>query len=196
MCTRTRNTSYIMALTLLGFMPQFAFADWSGAYAGASVGLLATGEATGDDDGEELSSEIDGGAIVGGFGGYQVQRDALVFGGEVALSFANEFEIDTNGFVDEADFRILDIKARAGYDLGDTLIYVVAGLSLIEVDGDTVEGADETAEGFNIGLGADYRINDQVTVGAEYLARRLVLDDDFDTEITTDTVAVRASFNF
>lgn len=196
MCTRTRNTSYIMALTLLGFMPQFAFADWSGAYAGASVGLLATGEATGDDDGEELSSEIDGGAIVGGFGGYQVQRDALVFGGEVALSFANEFEIDTNGFVDEADFRILDIKARAGYDLGDTLIYGVAGLSLIEVDGDTVEGADETAEGFNIGLGADYRINDQVTVGAEYLARRLVLDDDFDTEITTDTVAVRASFNF
>ena len=196
MCTRTRNTSYIMALTLLGFMPQFAFADWSGAYAGASVGLLATGEATGDDDGEELSSEIDGGAIVGGFGGYQVQRDALVFGGEVARSVANEFEIDTNGFVDEADFRILDIKARAGDDLGDTLIYVVAGLSLIEVDGDTVEGADETAEGFNIGLGADYRINDQVTVGAEYLARRLVLDDDFDTEITTDTVAVRASFNF
>jgi len=55
---------------------------------------------------------------------------------------------------------------------------------------------DDTAEGFNFGFGADYRINDQVTLGAEYLARRLEIDDEFETDIVADTFSVRAAFHF
>lgn len=176
-------------------IPTTTLADFSGSYAGLSLGTLTRGEAKGEIDGETFVNEIDGGAILGGFAGYQIQNGDVVFGGELALTSAKDFELITaEDGPQDRDFLLLDVKARAGYDLGRALIYGTVGLSTIKGAGDF--DGDDTAEGFNFGFGADYPINNQFVVGAEYLARRVVTEDDVDIDFDVDTFTLRASFQF
>lgn len=171
-------------------LPTASFADWTGGYAGLSLGQTSDAEYA-----EETSFEIDDSSSVGGFAGYQIQNGMLVFGGELALSGASDAVIlSTPDF--EVDPPIIDIKGRVGYSFGDVLAYGVLGLSFITLsDGDT----DLDGRGTGVGLGVDYMISDSVTVGAEYLTRRTSgEDDDTDEEfdIDLDSFSLRASFRF
>lgn len=195
---RATTQKAISALAILGLSTTMAMADWTGGYVGGSLGFLAQGEATAEIADQELTVDIAGDTILGTFGGYQVQRGDFVFGGELAISAADDFEsTNEEGEVAFADFVLIDLKARVGYDLGDALIYGTAGLSQINISGpDLAEDEDDTAEGFNFGIGADYEISEQTTLGAEYLAHRLVLEDEIDVDVTADTFNLRASFRF
>lgn len=174
-------------------MPTTTLADFSGGYAGVSLGARTRGEA--EIDGETFISEIDGDATLGGFAGYQIQNGDFVFGGELGLSSAKDFTITGTGGAVDRDFRLLDLKARAGYDAGSVLIYGTMGLSTVKAFGG-FDGED-TAEGFNFGVGADYPINNQFVIGAEYLARRVVLEEtDIETDFDADTFTLRAGFQF
>ncbi|MDX8352121.1 porin family protein [Cognatiyoonia sp. IB215182] len=197
MRTITLETA-ICALTMLSLSSTMTLADWTGGYVGGSLGFLAEGEATAEFEGQELSAEIEVDTILGIFGGYQVQRGDLVFGGELAISAADDFEAtNQDGETSVADFTLIDLKARAGYDLGDALVYGTAGLSQINISGgDVADDQDDTAEGFNFGIGADYQVSEQITLGAEYLARRVVFEDEVDTDVTADTFSFRAAFRF
>lgn len=184
-------TKTCLALSLA--LPTTAFADWSGGYAGLSVGDLTEGTATAESEG--FTADLDGDGILGGFAGYQFQSGNMVFGGEFSLASANNVAINFNGDVNDQDFRITDLKGRIGYDAGDVLVYSVLGLSQVRAVGNNFVG-DRTADGIVLGLGADYAINDQFAIGAEYLIRNVTLEDEFDTDIDLDAVAVRASFQF
>ncbi|MFQ1702165.1 outer membrane protein [Loktanella agnita] len=172
--------------------PGAAFADWTGGYAGLSLGTLTNGESVNGD----FVATIESDAIFEGLAGYQIQQGDFVFGGEVAFSPAAQLESQAGSETQTADATFSDIKARAGYNLGPALVYGTAGLSQVELRPDGTD-LTLTTDGFSLGFGADYLINDQFSVGAEYLARRLEIEQDGETaEVTLDTIAVRASFRF
>ena len=61
-------------------------------------------------------------------------------------------------------------------------------------------GVDLSADGINIGIGADYMVSDQFMIGAEFLARRMNEDDfavtGINVDTTADTLAIRAAYKF
>ena len=142
--------------------------DWSGLYAGGLVsfdsGELQYLKGTSEGPIDSLGSTTS----VGGFAGYNIQRGALVFGGEIAA---------TNGGIaleDNSDYSygpIIDLKARVGYSFGKVLAYGVAGMSFSTYDSN---GSDQYASsGFAYGAGVDVMLGANMFVGAEYLMREI-----------------------
>ncbi|MEO0903283.1 MAG: outer membrane beta-barrel protein [Pseudomonadota bacterium] len=202
------------SLAALLLVPTIASADWSGGYAGAQLDALV-----GDDI--FIAPVIGGGIAVpedsldvdttfSGFAGYQIQQGDIVLGGEFAIGQANGVTVDDFD-ADLSDTRMIDLKARVGYDLGETLVYGVAGFSqarLLDTDDAGIDflGLDlDTSTGINYGFGVDYKVNEQFTVGAEYLIRELSVEDDIDrfgenvsarVDTQLETFGVRAAFHF
>lgn len=178
-----------LVLPLLTLVPTVGFADWNGPYAGLAVGNVnaeADFELTGPFD---FSSST----TYSGFAGVLVQNGMIVYGGEIAFGTASDAEINDGEVLEP----YTDLKGRVGYSFGEVLAYGVAGLSLITYDENGE--ADFDGRGFSFGAGVDYQVNEQIFVGAEYLARRTSGDypnDDAEFDLDVDTFSVRVGFNF
>ncbi|MFQ1702167.1 outer membrane protein [Loktanella agnita] len=171
--------------------PGTAFADWTGGYVGLSAVVSTEAEIRqkAASDVETFPLERDEAFSV--FGGYQVQQGNYVFGGEIALSQADDFRTEGIG---KPDLEFLDFKARAGYAINDFLLYGVAGPTQIDM---RASGAILALNGFNVGIGAEYMFYDQFLIGAEYLARRTGNKvQDQELEIDLDTITLRAAYKF
>ncbi|WP_304619498.1 outer membrane protein [Paracoccus sediminilitoris] len=152
--------------------------DWSGFYAGLQYGQ---GEATASLDGEETDTDFD---AYGVHGGYNHDFGKYVLGGELDY---NKVDLDNDG----GDADLTRLRARAGYDLGRFLPYVTLGAAHISGDGDLSE-TDVT-----YGIGADYKVTEMFTVGAEYTKQDFSDVDNVDgLDLDTDMVQVRASYHF
>jgi opacity protein-like surface antigen len=132
-------------------------ADWNGAYAG---GIFNS------DTGHQVyvgGAEYDLlGEAYGGFVGYNVDAGSFVYGGEVSYSVGGAHEDCCDNYTFT---QFVDLKGRVGYEVGDALVYGVAGWSLgIWDDG----GNSTPTDGFNAGVGFDYMVADRFFVGAEY----------------------------
>jgi len=170
--------------------PAPAAHDWSGAYAGGTLGY-ATAEST-HCDGPGCNSlgfaplpkpEPDGGAF-GLTVGYNVQSSAnLVWGVEADYSFGDLSETvpstavfgcvggcrtEINGFG--------TIRARLGTTLGDRgqiMPYVTAGAAFTDIEGDLLGvglgGGDSTETSAVAGLGVEYAVGQAWSVKLEYL---------------------------
>ena len=157
-------------------------ADWTGPYVGAQLGWgWASGDTTVDlseFDLDDVDSDLDGDGWVGGLNaGYRYDFGQWVVGGEVQYDWAGiEFdELDITS--DDVDIDIdLDeeqgslnliwrLKGLAGYDIGRTLLYGSAGWAHAtgEFNGDDLDG-----DGWVLGVGADYALTENVSVGGEY----------------------------
>ncbi|WP_405403189.1 outer membrane protein [Paracoccus sp. Ld10] len=150
--------------------------DWTGFYAGLQYGQ---GDADVSFDGDSVSTDFD---AYGVHGGYDRDFGRFVLGGELDY---NRIELDDAG---EGD--LVRLRGRAGYDLGRFLPYVSLGAAHVDAD-----DLSETA--FTYGIGADFKVTERVTVGAEYT--RQDFDDVADLsggDLDTDMVQVRASFRF
>ena len=150
--------------------------DWSGFYAGLQYGQ---GDADVSFDGESVSDDFD---AYGLHAGYNRDFGQFVLGGELDY---NRIDLDDAG---EGD--LVRLRGRAGYDLGRFLPYVSLGAAHIDAD-----DLSETA--FTYGIGADFKVTERVTVGAEYT--RQDFDDVADlsgVDLDTDMVQLRASFRF
>lgn len=180
---------------------------WSGGYAGAQLGYGWADRSVGDDQtvldrfgnpGETISAfgdrvgsvGADGDGMTGGVhGGYLLNANRFVYGLEGDFDFA-DIEIDNNiGTVD----RIGRIKAKAGYDLGQTLIYATAGAAYAEAD---LYGGDFNDWGWVAGAGADYMVTDAVSVGAEVLYHDFDEFDNSGTDLSLTTLSAKVSFRF
>lgn len=152
--------------------------DWTGAYAGFQLGY-------GDADASGGTTATGDGLLYGIHGGYNYDFGSFVLGGELDYNFS---DIALSGGAGDID-NIGHAKLRAGYDLGNTLLYVAAGYAQI----DTSFGDDN---GTFYGVGADYRFNQNWTVGGELLAHQFDDINGTGTDLDLNTLNLKASYNF
>ncbi len=160
--------------------PVHTGGDWTGFYAGASLGYGQL-EAEGfSDDTEDYTYGL--------HAGYLYDLGAFVLGGEL--------EYDATEITDAATGINLDgvarAKVRAGYDAGQWLPYVTAGAAQAYTSG----GLEADDTGYFAGLGVDYQVTPGIRVGAEVLRHQF---DDFNgggTDIEATTASLRVGFTF
>lgn len=148
--------------------------DWTGFYAGLQYGKgNAEPNYAADEDFDSY----------GLHGGYLRDFGKFVAGGELSY--------DKTDFDNGGDADLWRLRARAGYDMGRFLPYVTLGAAHVSGDNDLSE------TGVTYGVGADFKLTDKFTVGAEY--SRADFKDVFDVDnadIDTDLVQIRASYRF
>jgi len=155
--------------------PTYTGGDWTGGYAGVQFGHLDV-DGTGAADGDEV--------IYGLHAGYDYDFGQFVLGGEVDFD-TGDLDLGGAATVD----NVTRIKLKAGYDLGQTMIYATAGAAQVNTS-----IGDETGP-FG-GLGLSYAVSEQFSVGGEVLYHEF--DDIGGTGVGADatSVTLRGSFRF
>ena len=167
--------------------------DWGGFYAGAQLGY---GFGNLDLDPTQIG-DVDADGALGGFtAGYNWDLGDWVLGVEAQYDWANlSVSNDTGASGSFDDF--FRLKARAGRDLGNTLIYASAGAVYSNFSGATnVLDIDWNDPGYVLGVGVDYKLNETWVLGGEYLYQRF---NDFGTDgndVDVNGVYVRAMYQF
>jgi opacity protein-like surface antigen len=148
--------------------------DWTGGYAGLTFGQIST----------DLGGAQETGPIFGGFVGYDYDFGNFVLGGEFDYQATDDLTV---GGVDIDS--IARLKMRAGYDMGPALVYFTAG----GAQADTSLG---TSSGYVAGIGMDYAVTDNFTVGGEFLAHEFNDVGSTNTDLSANTFALRGAFRF
>lgn len=152
--------------------------DWNGGYLGAQVGYADAGDTDGD------------GALGGIHGGYRWDLGRTVLGVEGAY---NSSDVSNGDDAIKLD-NLATLTGQVGRDLGRTLVYAKAGVAY--GDGDFL-GEDSASDyGYTVGLGVDYQVNQNWTVGGE--VSTYAFDDFDDTGVNYNPTAVqlKAAYNF
>ena len=147
-------------------------ADWGGFYLGATYGIGTGGNMEYDAGGPLIEYDsLEPGSSYGAFAGYNLQRDNLVYGGEIAYSAVDVPGFGPIGFPLETFNYFVDGKARVGYAMDNILVYGFAGYtwSNFEYEG----GPDFPVSGMNYGAGVDVMFGGNMFAGAEYIIRDL-----------------------
>lgn len=159
--------------------PVVVGTDWTGAYIGGQLGY-----------GDVNATGLDGDGVTYGLrGGYDWDFGNWVLGVGADYDWT---DIDLGGAGDTLD-SVARLKLRAGADLGRALVYGTAGAAHAKAD---VGGSSLSDTGWFAGVGADYLITDQWTVGAEVLTHQF---DDFDNsgvDVDATTASVNVGFRF
>lgn len=159
--------------------PVAGVSDWTGFYAG-----LQYGQGNGELSGSTLDSDFDAYGI---HAGYMHDFGQFVLGGELDYNKIDVDDLDEKG-------DLTRLRARAGYDMGRFLPYVTLGAAKLSADLGTVD-VSETA--FTYGIGADYKVSERFTIGAEYSKQDFDDVEDIDgLDLDSDLLQVRGSFRF
>lgn len=163
------------------YAPVATGGDWTGFYAGGSLGYAdVTGSTT-------LGDEVNG-LTYGVHAGYLQDLGNIVLGGELELSGADITD-DVSGLSVDSVARA---KARVGYDAGQFMPYLTAGVAQLTTSG----AIDDKDTGYFGGVGLDYQLSDQLTVGGEVLQHKF---DDFagsGIDVEAMSIGARVSFRF
>ncbi|MGB8813460.1 MAG: outer membrane beta-barrel protein [Paracoccaceae bacterium] len=155
--------------------------DWTGLYAGAQLGYGNI---------KSNGAGLDGNGAIGGLhAGYRYDFGKAVVGLGVDYDMSN---IDLGTAGDTLD-SVARVKLLAGYDAGATLLYATAGAAYANA---TVGGADLSDNGYFGGLGLDYALSNNWTIGGEVLMHKF---DDFDAsgvDFDATTVSAKVSYRF
>lgn len=152
--------------------------DWSGFYAGAGIGNLEVDTS--------VAGVEDGDMSYGVHAGYRFDAGQWVFGGEFEYDWADVTLVPGSVSVD----RVMRLKATAGYDFGQTLVYLVAGIADVDVD-----GLGDDSGGF-FGLGAAYAVSPQTILSVELLEHNFSNIGGSGIDADAWSVGVRASWKF
>lgn len=160
-------------------VPVMSSSDWTGGYVGGQLGY------------GNIDADVeDGDGFLGGLhAGYQQDLGTWVVGGEVDYDWA-DIDLDNDAGSLENVGRV---KARAGYDLGSTLVYGTVGAAYADAE---VGGTSFSDWGWLAGVGVDYRVTDAVSVGGELLYHKFDDFDDTGLDVDATTVAARVSYHF
>lgn len=154
--------------------------DWTGAYAGASLGF-GTLTVPGSPDGQE--------GIAGLNLGYRKDFGMMVLGGELSYS---KNDIGNKAGDDQVNSTAA-AKLMLGADMGRTLVYVSGGASQAEMQ---LGGVTASDNGYFGGIGVDYALNQRWTVGGEVIASRY---DDFNNSginVKDTTLTLKVGYRF
>ena len=131
--------------------------DWTGLYSGVSLGF-----------GKSFTKGIaqDGTLHIAGVNlGYRYNYGTIVVGGELSYSKDN---INV-GLGSRTVNNTTALKLIVGKDLGRTLVYGTVGAARADA---TLAGVKASDTGFSLGIGADYALTRQWTVGGALEASR------------------------
>lgn len=155
--------------------------DWTGFYAGLQYGQ-GNGEVT--YQGAKPDSDFD---AYGLHVGYNRDFGQFVLGGELDY---NRIKLDETS--DKGDLTRL--RARAGYDMGSFMPYVTLGAARVSTD---VGSYSIKETGMTYGIGGDFKVTDQITMGAEYTRQKWNdVADISGADLDADLFQVRASWRF
>ncbi len=150
--------------------------EWTGAYGGLQLGY---GSLNG-------SGGLEGDGAIGGLTfGYDHDFGQYVLGAGVDYDFAN---IDFGGATTLEN--VARLKVRAGYDMGDGLLYATAGGAQAQTSS---MGSDT---GWFGGVGYEHKLTQNISVGGEVLYHQF---DDFNgsgTDLDATTAQIRTTFRF
>jgi outer membrane immunogenic protein len=147
-------------------------AIWRGVYAGANIGYRSN-----QNDIRGYNASIANSSVqLGGHLGANMQWGQLVFGIESDITHSNGAG---NSAVNGASVMLRDswaatLRARAGYAIGQALIYGTAGVAVadqvVTFSSPSVSGTlNDTKAGFVFGAGIDYKIAPQISTRLEAL---------------------------
>lgn len=150
--------------------------DWTGFYVGGQLGAaFGDSDASGDDE-----------SVIGGVTlGYDHDFGEWVIGGGLDYDFT-DIDIAPGSSLEE----IFRVKLRAGPKIGRGLLYGTGGYAY----GDSDNAGDE--DGWFIGGGYEYLVNDQFSVGGEVLYHEFDGFNGTGNDVEATTVQVRATFRF
>lgn len=180
-------------------MPVYASPDWSGFYAGGQLGY-ADVSGKGDRTGTPGRLKANGDGFIGGitlgydrdFGDWVAGVGADYDWTDIKLGNGSTSTAAPLAFGTKLE-SIWRLKARAGYKIGDGLLYATAGYA----QADTKDYGSE--DGYFVGAGYDYLITEQFSLGGEVLYHEFnnfsgTNVPDYDMEVVT--AQVRATFRF
>lgn len=131
--------------------------DWTGFYSGVSLGF-----------GKSYTSGIkqDGTLHIGGVNlGYRHDYGSFVVGGELSYDKDNINVGSSRKTINNTTA----LKLIAGTNLGRTLVYGTVGVARANA---TLAGVAASDTGYSVGIGADYALSQQWTIGGELSANR------------------------
>lgn len=193
--------------------------DWSGFYAGASVGQnngaddwageyflggSPVGSSSGSFDAEGSTAGLQAGA--------NMQFDNIVVGIEGDLSWGDISgegaaidPLNPNPTVPSVSFdRMGSVRGRVGVAMGQVLLYGTAGwaaasgsMGLTNLDGAGDDRtADISANGWTAGVGAEVALSEHLSLKGEYLNTSLTMDENrFGDVLPADDLAVNGTFD-
>ena len=96
---------------------------------------------------------------------------------------------------------IADAKFKLGFAMDEVLLYAFGGVSYLQTTaGLSTSEYDYGMGGFNYGIGADWAVSEQFTIGAEVLGRTVIDpyggSDDNGDDVSHWQGMLRAAFHF
>ena len=149
--------------------------NWTGGYLGLSLGYTDASDAW-DEGGSPLDPKLSPeGASFAAYAGYGIDLAGLYLGAEGDITFPDLSDNATCDVLIDCTFDVnmmTSLRARAGFALGQTLIYGTGGLALgyIQADSNELGGvsASKTLSGWTLGTGIEYQAADSIRFGIEY----------------------------
>jgi outer membrane immunogenic protein len=145
--------------------------DWSGVYLGVGAGMIFGGDFPVTD----LSSDYDADNefVFGGFIGvnHQLQDSNVVIGAELAVQSG----FDSDGGSPDHDYQVnflADAKVKLGWAMDNVMPYVFGGFSAAHEEVGSSD-YDYGLWGVNYGVGVDWMVSDNFSLGAELLGRSI-----------------------
>ena len=181
-----------------------ASTSWDGLYLGASVGYSW---GTVDDTLASEGTGTLGGGFIGAQIGYNFHlSDVVVLGIQGDLNWNNA---STGPFALDSDQSAKinwdgAVMARLGYDAGQFLPYVEAGVAFASVTDTETDGGSEgafsaTQTGWAAGIGVQYKLTDQLSANLEYRYSdygRAAFESDGDPTIGTTNSTIRIGLDY
>jgi outer membrane immunogenic protein len=170
---------------------------WAGGYVGGQIGWGYSDFDIGDlvDDLGDTFSDIgnDDSGVVGGItlGYLWSLNNGWYLGPEFQYDWVDlEVKNDATGATTNFE-EIARLKLIAGYEMGNGLLYGSAGIAYGSLDnaGDIFDGFDGSDTNWTAGLGYDYRVGDNWTIGGEYQYA------DFE-DVSLNTISLKATYRF
>ncbi|MFC7705097.1 outer membrane protein [Plastorhodobacter daqingensis] len=156
--------------------------DWTGIFGGAQLGY---GWATAEDD-NGLDEDFDG-VLGGAHIGFDYDFGQFVLGAEASYNAA-----DISNDYGKLD-QMTRLGLRAGFDAGNALIYATGGWANARID---LDGDRATDDGYYAGVGVDYFLADNWTVGGQLLGHRFDNFNDSGVDVKMTTLEARVSYRF
>lgn len=166
---------------------------WEGGYVGGQIGY-AYGDFEFDTD------TFDNDSAIGGLNaGYLWSLGNNWFiGPEFQYDWADISITDPDTDSTATFEEIARLKLLLGYELGQGLLYGTAGIAYGSLDsaGDIFDGFDGSDTSYEVGLGYDYRVFNNWTIGGEYMFHRFNNIGSDGGDVDVNTLQLKATFRF